>query len=49
MKTTLFSILVVFLAIFVTNTFAQDYTTLELPEGAKARIGKGKINEIILK
>ena len=30
----------------VTNTFAQDYTTLGLPEGAKARLGKGKINEI---
>ena len=28
------------------NTLAQDYTTLGLPEGAKARLGKGKINEI---
>ena len=48
MKTTLFSILVVLLAIFTvaTNTFAQDYTTLGLPEGAKARLGKGKINEV---
>ena len=48
MKTTRFSILVGLLAIFtiVPNTFAQDYTTLELPEGAKARLGKGKINEI---
>ena len=26
--------------------FAQDYTTLNLPEGAKARLGKGSINEI---
>ena len=48
MKTTLSSILVVLLAIFTVaaNTFAQDYTTLGLPEGAKARLGKGKINEI---
>ncbi|RKU33715.1 hypothetical protein C6496_21660 [Candidatus Poribacteria bacterium] len=48
MKTTRFSILVVLLAIFtvVANTFAQDYTTLKLPEGAKARLGKGPINEI---
>ena len=47
-KTTLFSILVGLLAIFTvgTNTLAQDYTTLGLPEGAKARFGKGKINEI---
>ena len=38
MKTTLFSILVVLLAIFavVADTFAQDYTTLRLPEGAKS-------------
>ena len=28
------------------NAFAQDYTTLNLPEGAKARLGKGQINEI---
>ena len=48
MKITLFSILVVLLAMFtdVANTFAQDYTTLGVPEGAKARLGKGKINEI---
>ena len=50
MKTTgdFFSILVTLLAVFaiLTNTFAQDYTTLGLPEGAKARLGKGKINEI---
>ena len=48
MKTKLFSILVVLLAIFagVADTVAQDYTTLGLPEGAKARLGKGKINEV---
>ena len=48
MKTTLFSILVVLLAVFagVADIVAQDYTTLGLPEGAKARLGKGKINEI---
>ncbi|MDE0684047.1 MAG: hypothetical protein OXI63_14105, partial [Candidatus Poribacteria bacterium] len=48
MKTTLFWILVALLAVFtiVPNTFAQDYITLGLPEGAKARLGKGRINEI---
>ena len=48
MKTTLFSMLVAFLAIFTitANTLAQDYTTFGLPEGAKARLGKGKINEV---
>ena len=25
---------------------AQDYTKWKLPEGAKARLGKGRINEI---
>ena len=28
------------------NTSAQDYTQLSLPEGAKARLGKGRIGEI---
>ncbi len=28
------------------NTFAQDYATWGLPEGAKARLGKGGINDI---
>ena len=27
------------------NTFADDFTQLHLPEGAKARLGKGRINE----
>ena len=40
-----------FTVIFVTlastpNTFAQDYTQWGLPEGAKARIGKGRIMDI---
>ena len=43
MKTKLFATLS---TLFLTNTFAQDYTQLNLPEGAKARLGKGKINEI---
>ena len=30
-------------ALCLTNTFAQDYTQLNLPEGAKARLGKGVI------
>ena len=28
------------------DSVAQDYTTRHLPEGAKARLGKGWINEI---
>ena len=28
------------------NTFAQDYTQLDLPEGAKARLGKGVITDM---
>ena len=32
--------------LFSNSRFAQDYTTLRLPEGANARLGKGKINEI---
>ena len=48
MKITRFSILVILLAMFtvVPNTFAQDDATLGLPEGAKTRLGKGKINDI---
>ena len=30
----------------VPGSFAQDYTQWDLPEGAKARLGKGKISEI---
>ena len=45
MKTTLFSIFVGLLTIFTVaaNTFAQDDATSGLPEGAKARLGRGKI------
>lgn len=48
MKTKLFSIFVGLLAIFtvVPNTLAQDDTTVGLPDGAKTRLGKGKINEV---
>ena len=33
--------------IFLPTTFAQDYTQWHLPEGAKARLGKGSIGEIV--
>ena len=48
MKTQLSLILTAFLVIFTfaPTTFAQDYTQWGLPEGAKARLGKGSINEI---
>ena len=32
--------------IFSSNTFAQDHTQWGLPEGAKLRLDKGRINEI---
>ena len=43
MKITLFSILTfIFVTLlFLPSTFAQDYTRWGLPEGAKARLGKG--------
>ena len=49
MKNTLAAIFLVLLltsTLYLPNTFAQDYTQLSLPEGAKARLGKGYINEI---
>ena len=48
MKTTGFSILLIWFAIFAyaANTFAQDSPQWHLPEGATARLGKGRINEI---
>ena len=48
MKVTLFSILVVIVLTFacVLNSFAQDYTRSNLPEGAIARFGKGEIMDI---
>lgn len=50
MKTTYFSsLLVIFCStLFLTNTFAQDSTQHNLPEGAKVRLGKGAINDIQL-
>ena len=44
-----FFIITVLLTIFAftLNTFAQDYTRLGLPEGAKMRIGKGHNREIV--
>ena len=32
--------------LFLPNTFAQDYTGWSLPDGAKARLGKGSIREV---
>ena len=32
--------------LFSLNTFAQDYTQLSLPDGAKARLGKGSVYAI---
>ena len=44
MKTAQFSMLVLLsLGMFAFNTYAQDYTKWSLPEGAKARLGKGWI------
>ena len=49
MKKALFSI---FLSLFIISTtnlptiYAQDYTQWELPEGAIARLGKGRINDM---
>ncbi|RKU06217.1 hypothetical protein C6501_19065 [Candidatus Poribacteria bacterium] len=39
-------ILLIVLTTYLPNTFAQDYTQLHLPEGAKARLGKGILNDI---
>ena len=33
-------------ALFLQNSFAQDSPQWDLPEGAKARLGKGRISEI---
>ena len=43
-KTTL--MLLILFSLISLNTFAQDYTQRHLPEGAKARLGKGWISEI---
>ena len=49
MKSKLFFVISTFLLVstlFLPNSFAQDYTTWGLPEGAKARLGKGWQNDI---
>ena len=49
MKRTLFFViltLILISTVYLPNTFAQDYTQWNLPEGAKARLGKGRITEI---
>ena len=51
MKARRFSILLTLFLLsmlFLTNTFAEDYTQRNLPQGAKARLGKGVINDIQL-
>ena len=51
MKTRLFSTLLMSLllsTLFLTNAFTQDYTQRNLPEGAKARLGKGIITDMQL-
>ena len=35
-----------FLTLFSLNTFAQDYTRWHLPDGTRARFGKGWIREL---
>ena len=49
MKTKLYSIFLTFIlfsSVYLPLSVAQDYTTWNLPEGAKARLGKGTIEDI---
>ena len=49
MKKTVFSIFLTFISLFLfsqLNGFAEDSTRWRLPEGAKARLGKGSIKQI---
>ena len=49
MKSKLFFLISAFLIVStfcLPNSFAQDYTQWHLPEGAKARLGKGRVDEI---
>ncbi len=39
--------LLMFLALLLPNTYPQDYTQLNLPEGALVRLGKGRIEEVL--
>ena len=34
------------LTVFLPNTFAQDYTQWHLPDGGKARLGKGFVSKV---
>ena len=45
-KSPLFILILLMLCVFLLNGFAQEYTQWHLPDGAKARIGKGSINHI---
>ena len=47
MKKTLFLIttLILGVVLLLVNSFAQDWTKIGLPEGAKARLGKGQITD----
>ena len=42
----IFVALFIFSTLYLPSSFAQDYTQWGLPEGAKARIGKGSINDM---
>ena len=47
MKTAQFSMLILLslaMSVFLSNTYAQDYTKWSLPNGAKARLGRGGIS-----
>ena len=44
-KNLILSILVIS-TLFLQNTFAQDYTRWDLPEGARLRIGKGHVGQL---
>ena len=39
-------VLLIFSTLYLPSSFAQDYTQWGLPEGAKARIGKGRISDM---
>ena len=46
-KTILYYIVLLLIPIlFLSDGFAQDYTQWQLPEGAKMRLGKGKVNDV---
>ena len=45
-RTFFFMTLLLVCLLFLTSSFAQDYTQIGLPEGALTRLGKGYINDI---